>query len=158
MSLHKRKLIFSLLPFAIGLFFPWLILFFNKIFINHTNIHVALVEIQKEEFERSFLFPHLFYIELIPFIILSLFCYFNSRDINLIQLLCLVIAGVLGILYALVPIHLSLWYGFSGNEHQCSTAVVGLMFIPFTCFVTLMIGLIIGWGVSMLPIIRNRNS
>jgi hypothetical protein len=94
---------------------------------------------------------------LVPFVALSVVCRVAARRLSSVRLACLGTGGLLGILGLMVPAHVAVWYPRYGPGRMSSTAVIAFVFIPFYCLVTLFIGLLVGWGVSLLPYFRHAD-
>ena len=94
---------------------------------------------------------------LIPFAALSAICAVAASRLTPIRLACLGVGGLLGIFALMVPGHFSVWYPLYGPGRASSTAVVAFIFIPFFCLVTLGVGLLAGWLVSLLPVFRHAS-
>jgi hypothetical protein len=142
-------LFWCIAPLIIGFPIPSLIIFFLEVFIAHTSPAAAMVDILHRQFatgENLFL---LAVFSLIPFGVLSLFCFGVANKFSPKRLACFGISGLFGILVFMIPCHLSVWYPLYGGGHMSSTAVIAFIFIPFYCLVPMGIGLLIGWCISL---------
>lgn len=144
-------------PLAIGLLTPSLIIFFLEVFVAHMSPFASAIGILRRQFaegENLFLIA---VIGLIPFVALAVVCFVASRRVFGARLVSIGFGGLLGILSLMIPGHISIWYPLYGGGPASSTAVVGFLFIPIFCLVTLGVGLALGWIVSMLPSFRNSS-
>ena len=160
MNEHNRKrLIWVATPLAIGLLVPSLIIFLLEIFVGHISPSAAAVDILKRQFSEG---DNLFLLAafgLIPFAVLSATCAIAAGRLTPPRLACLGIGGLIGILGLMVPGHIAVWYPLYDPGRMSSTAVLAFIFIPFYCLVTLLMGLLVGWLVSLLPMFgHNKDS
>ena len=153
----KQEVFWSLLPLIIGLLVPSVIILCLEVFVGHINLLTAITDILLRQFAKGHNLFLLALFGLIPFALLSVACRIASRRLSPFRLSCLGVGGLLGILFHMVPAHISVWYPLYGGGHMSSTAVIAFVFIPFECLVPLIIGLLAGWGVSLLPFIRRAN-
>jgi hypothetical protein len=154
----KHALNWSLTFLAVGLITPSLIIFCLEIFVGHINPLTSIADILRRQFAEG---DNLFLIAvfgLIPFAVLSMACFLAARRLESPRLTCVAIGGLIGILGLMIPGHVAVWYPLYGPGHMSSTAVIAFLFIPFYCIVTLCVGLLIGWLVSLLPIFRHATN
>ena len=64
---------------------------------------------------------------------------------------CAFWGGFIGVWGFTVWGHVSAWYPLWVGKRGSSTAAIAFLFIPFYALVPLVVGLLIGWGVSFLP-------
>jgi hypothetical protein len=150
----RTRLICVLGPIAVGLAAPSSIIFFLAVFVGHIEPLAEIRDILQRQFAPG---HNLFLIALfglIPFLALSAVCFFASLRLPAKRLACVGIGGLVGILILMVPGHISVWHPLYAGGHESSTAVIAFAIIPFFCLVTLVIGLVVGWAVSLLPIFR----
>ena len=150
----KQRLFWVITPLTVGLLAPSIIIFCLEIFVGRINPFSSLADILRRQFAEG---ENLFLIALfglIPFALLSVICLVAARYLSPARLTCVAVGGLLGILTLMVPGHIAVWYPLYGGGHMSSTAVIAFLFIPFYCLVTLAIGLIVGWGISRLPVFR----
>jgi hypothetical protein len=145
-------------PLVIGFPIPSLAIFYLEIFVAHNEPTVAITSILHRQFAEG---DNLFLIAilgLIPFGALSIFSLLAARRFYPARLACLGIGGLLGILCLMIPAHISIWYPHYSGGRMSSTAVIAFVFIPFCCLFTLGLGLLIGWGVSVIPYFHERGN
>ena len=151
----KHKLFWILTPLAVGLLVPSATILGLQVFVGGISPFTAIADVLKRQFAEGHNLFLLALFGLIPFAVLSVTCFVASHRLSPARLSCLGVGGLLGILCLMVPAHVSVWYPLYGGGHMSSTAVIAFVFIPFYCLVPLLVGLIVGWGVSLLPFIRN---
>jgi hypothetical protein len=147
-------LFWCIAPLIIGFPMPSLAIFYLEVFVAHTSSADAATDILHRQFAEG---DNLFLGQLMglpPFAGLSLACFLAAHKFSPARLACLGIFGLLGILAFMIPCHISVWYPHYSGGHMSSTAVIAFVFIPFFCFVPLVIGLLIGWCISLLPCFR----
>lgn len=154
---RRQRLIWVVTPLVIGLLVPSLVIFFLAVFIGHISPSAAAVDILRRQFSEGDNLFLLAAVGLIPFAALSATCAVAASGLTPTRLACLGIGGLIGILVLMIPGHISVWYPLYGPGRMSSTAVLAFLFIPFYCLVTLVIGLLGGWLVSLLPIFRHEN-
>ena len=88
---------------------------------------------------------------MIPFIAFIVLMDGISAKIKGSRLECIFWGGFLPVWGFTAYGHWSVWYPIYAHTHMSSTAVIAFLFIPFYALVPLVIGLLIGWGVSFLP-------
>jgi hypothetical protein len=152
----KQKLFWVLAPLTIGLITPSMIIFCLEVFVGHISPYSAIIDILQRQFAEGDNLFLLAIFGLIPFAALSVTCLVASYHLPQLRLFCLGCGGLLGILCLMVPAHISVWYPLYGGGHMASTSVVAFLFIPFFCLASLTIGLLTGWGISLLPFIRHE--
>ena len=146
-----HALMWSLIILAVGFVTPSLIIFFLEVFVGGIDPAASAADIWHRQFAEAHNLFLLAAIGLIPFAVLSIVIFVVSRKRAPLQLACIVLGGLIGILALMIPAHVSIWYPLYGPGHASSTAVIGFLFIPFYCLVTLTIGLLVGRGISQLP-------
>lgn len=154
MSNFKKRHIY--LPLILGVVTPSLVIFVLEVFVGH----IAPVNSILSIIDRQFADGHnLFFIMafgLIPFVMLIGITSILARTRKSIPLECLFIGGLLGILVFMVFGHVAVWYPLYRGEHMSSTAVIAFFFIPFYCIGTMVTGMLMGWLISRLPLLRER--
>jgi hypothetical protein len=151
----RQQLFWILMPLAIGMLAPSAIILGVEVFVGGVSPIAAITDVLKRQFGGGHNLFLLAPFGLIPFATLSVACFVASCRLSPARLACLSVGGLLGILCVMVPAHVSVWYPLYGGGHMSSTAVLAFLFIPFQCLVPLLIGLMVGWGVSLLPFIEN---
>jgi hypothetical protein len=155
----QQKLFWVLIPLAIGMLAPSAILLGVEVFVGGVGPFVAIADVLRRQFGEGHNLFLLALFGLIPFAVLSAGCFVASYRLSPWRLACLGVGGLIGILYLMIPAHVSVWYPLYGGGRMSSTAVIAFLFIPFQCLVPLLVGLIVGWGVSLLPLsgnVRNK--
>ncbi len=151
----NRQMFWLLGPLAIGILTPSLIIFCLEIFVGHISPIASAQDILRRQFAEGHNLFLLALLGLIPFAALSVVCLVAARRLSPVRLACLGVGGLVGILGLMVPAHVAVWYPLYGPGRMSSTAVIAFLFIPFYCLVTLGIGLLVGWCISMLPFFRH---
>jgi len=153
MCQEQRGWFWFLMPLAVGLLVPSLVLFYLEVFVGDIPPSEAVVDILGRQFGGGNNLFILALIGLIPFAALSVILRaMVSRQWSPARLSCLAVGGLVGILFFMVLGHYSVWYPYYGSGDPSSTGVIAFLFIPFLCLPTLGIGLLAGWGVSLLPV------
>jgi hypothetical protein len=135
----------------VGFVTPSLIVFFLEVSVGGMDPVKSAADIWHRQFAEGHNLFLLAAIGLVPFAVLSIVTFVASRKRAPLQLACIVVGGLVGILALMIPAHVSIWYPLYGPGHASSTAAIGFLFIPFYCLVTLTIGLLVGRGISRLP-------
>ena len=153
--IRKTNLSWIALSVVVGLVTPSIIIFSLEVFVGRISPIAAILDIGRREFAEGHNLFLLAVLGLIPFVLLSLASLIIGRHLTPSRQVCITIGGLTGILAFMVPSHVVVWYPLYGGEHMSSTAVIAFLFIPFYCIPTLVIGIIIGWAVSFLPLRRH---
>ena len=151
----KQALYWSLAFLGVGLITPSVIILSLEVLVGHINPLIAIADILRRQFAKGhnlFLFAAF---GLIPFTVLSMACFLAARRLASSRLKCVALGGLIGILAIMVPGHIAVWYPLYDSGHMSSTAVIAFLFIPFCCIVSLCVGLLVGWLVSLLPVFRH---
>lgn len=138
-----------LAPLAVGLVTPSLVILYLEVSVGHVSLLAAASDILYQQLAEGHNLLLLALIGLIPFAVLSVTCFAAARRLSPPRLACLGVGGLLGVLGLMVPGHVAIW------SSKPSTAVLGFIWIPLFCLVTLAIGLFAGWGLSLT--VRNAN-
>lgn len=153
----KQAFYWSLTFLAVGLITPSLVIFCLEVFVGHIDPLASLTDILRRQFAEG---DNLFWIALfglIPFVVLSMVCFGVARRLEASRLACVAVGGLLGIISLMVWGHVVVWYPVYGGGHMSSTAAIAFIYIPFYCLGTLVIGLLVGWGLSFLPFFRHAH-
>jgi hypothetical protein len=142
------------LPLFVGLVTPSAVILSLEVFVGRISIAAALLDVAERQFAEGHNLFLLAIFGLVPFVILSIFSFIAARLFSATRLACVTLGGLLGILAFMIPAHVSVWYPLYGGGHMASTAVIAFLFIPFYCVVTLILGMVLGWAVSLLPSVR----
>jgi hypothetical protein len=151
----SRKLFWVALPLVVGLVTPSAIIFCLEVFVGRISIAAAFVDVAERQFAEGHNLFLLAVFGLVPFVVLSIFSFIAARFLWVTRLACITLGGLVGILAFMIPAHVSVWYPLYGGGHMASTAVIAFLFIPFYCIATLAVGLLIGWAVSFIPVLRH---
>jgi len=146
-----NALMWSLITLGLGFVTPSLIIFFLEITVGGINPAASAADIWHRQFAEGHNLFLLAAIGLIPFAVHSIVIFVVARTRTPRQLACIVLGGLIGILALMIPCHASIWYPLYSHGHASSTAVIGFLFIPFYCLITLAIGLFFGRSVCQLP-------
>ena len=147
-KLQKRHIY---LPVILGFLVPSLVIFILEVFVSNMSPARSIADILSRQFANGHNLFLLMAFGLIPFAILIGATALFSRKLKGKQLDCVFTGGLVGILVFMIPTHVGVWYPLYSGHHMSSTAVVAFVFIPFICIVTMGIGLLIGWAISLLP-------
>lgn len=142
------------MPLFVGLVTPSAVILSLEVFVGRISIAAALLDVAERQFAEGHNLFLLAIFGLVPFVILSIFSFIAARLFSATRLACVTLGGLLGILAFMIPAHVSVWYPLYGGGHMASTAVIAFLFIPFYCVVTLILGMVLGWAVSLLPSVR----
>lgn len=148
----KSALRWSLAALSLGLVVPSLVILVLEVFLARMNPLESLAGIAGRQFSEG---DNLFLIAalgLIPFLVFSGFCVVASRWLSSPRLACVAVGGLLGILALMIPAHVAIWYPLYGGGGVSSTGAIAFLFIPIFCVGSLLLGLLIGWLVSLLPV------
>jgi hypothetical protein len=148
--LSVGQLICLLLPLAIGLPAPSIILLCVQIFVGGVPIAAAVEDVLDGQFANGRNLFMLSVIGLIPFAVLSGILSRQAGRNTVRTLYALCIGGLLGMLGLMVPGHVSVWYPLYGPGRMSSTAVIAFVFIPLYCTATMFVGLGCGHMVSRI--------
>jgi hypothetical protein len=150
-------LFWCIAPLFLGFITPLLISFYLEVFVAHNAPTASITSIIKEQFaDGIFLFIFFTMIELIPFAALSVTCFIIAHKFSPARLACFGMGGLFGILGFMIPAHISVLYPHYSGGHMSSTSGLAFLFIPFCCIITLGVGLLIGWCVSLLPCFHSK--
>jgi hypothetical protein len=93
-------------------------------------------------------FLKLTFLGLLPFAALSAVCFAASFRLSPGRLAWVGFGGLLGILCLMLPGEATVW------TSQSSTAILGLVTLPFQCLWSLLAGLVLGMTLSFLSAVR----
>jgi hypothetical protein len=144
----------SLSVLALGLALPSIILFIVRVAVGQVSLLTVFSDILQQQFAEGHNLFLLSLLGLIPFVALCAMHFFTKRRLSPRRFRCVSLGGLLGILLLMVPSHAAVWYSLYGSGHASSTSVLAFLFIPFYCLVTLGLGLLVGWLVSLHPRFR----
>ena len=117
-----------LMPLAVGLLVPSLVLFYLEVFVGDIPLLEAAANIlgrQPGGGNNLFVFA---LIGLIPFVALSVILReMASRQWSPARLSCLAVGGLVGIFFVMVPGHYSMWYPYYGSGDPSSTGILALV-------------------------------
>lgn len=136
---------------AIGLLMPSFVVFYLETSLGNIPCAVALRHILERQFAPSENLFILALIGLVPFLILSLILFALSHKLETKRFWCLLVFGLCGILALMIPAHISVWRPIYTGNHMSSTAVIAFVFIPIYCTTTMLLGMGLGWLISLLP-------
>jgi hypothetical protein len=151
----SRKLFWIVLPLMVGLVTPSAVILCLEVFVGRISVAAAFVDVAERQFAEGHNLFLLAIFGLVPFVILSIFSFIAARFLSVRRLACITLGGLAGILALMIPSHVSVWYPLYGGGHMASTAVIAFLFIPFYCIATLAIGLLAGWAISFIPVLRH---
>ena len=142
------------LPLAVGFTVPSLVILCLAILVGDHGVVETLEDIWRRQFAAGHNLFLLAVFGLIPFVPLSTLCWVLARKMPAKRLAVIGAAGLLGILAVMIPAHVSVWYPLYGPGRMSSTAVLAFLFIPFYCLAGLLLGLLLGYVMSLLPLFR----
>jgi hypothetical protein len=146
-----HALLWSVAVLTIGFLATSSIIFVLEVAVGGIHPSDAIADIVNRQFAEGHNLFSLAVIGLMPFVVLSIANFLISRNRTPLQYACVVLCGLIGILALMIPAHVSIWYPLYGPGHASSTAVIGFLFIPFYCLVSLAIGLVVGRHIAELP-------
>jgi hypothetical protein len=91
----------------------------------------------------------------IPFGAIILLTYVLDRKVQSKRLACIFWGGFIAVTGFTLFGHISVWYPLYAHTGVSSTDVVVFVFIPIYCLFVLVIGALLGWLVSTLPMFRS---
>jgi hypothetical protein len=149
------------LPLVAGILTPSLVIFVLKVFVGRRFVGrvsplTAAIDILHRQFAAGQNLFLLMLFAMIPFVALVLVIKIISSKLNGVRLECIFWGGFIAVWGLTVYGHFSVWYPlYAPGRRMSSTAVIAFLFIPIYCLFFLAIGLVIGyligWGVSFLP-------
>ncbi|MFQ5511078.1 MAG: hypothetical protein ACE5EO_04450 [Candidatus Krumholzibacteriia bacterium] len=142
------KKAYYLIPIAIALVTPSLIIFCLEVFVGGGSPLAASADIARRQFAPG---DNLFFLAalgFIPFAVLLALLKVASTRMPPRRVYALLAGGLAGILALMVTTHVMVWYPMYGPGHMSSTSVIAFLFIPFYCIPTMFVGLAIAWLVS----------
>lgn len=145
----STKLFWLILPLFVGLVTPSAIILGLETIVGRRSFQAAFWEIVSRQFAKGENLFLLALIGLIPFVLLSIFSFVAAWFMSQRRLACMSLGGLIGILGLMIPLHVSVWYPLYGGGHVSSTSAIAFLFIPFYCVVTLLLGLLVGWVISL---------
>jgi hypothetical protein len=151
------KTICLVLPLAVGMLTPSLIIFIIMHFAGGYDIFTATHNVLIGQFKPGENYFLLSVISTVPFACLSV----AVRNILIKKTLratwCICVCGLIGILSLMIPAHVSVWYPLYSGNHMSSTSVVAFVSIPMYCLAAGSIGVLIGWLIALLPWFKNES-
>ncbi len=153
--MRKKQQFWSLGPLAIGIITPSFIIFSLEVFVGHISPLASAADILRRQFAEGDNLFLLALLGLIPFVALRAVCIVAAPHLSPARMACIFVGGLIGILGLMVPSHIAVWYPLYGSGQMSSTSAIAFLFIPFYCLVSLGIGLLVGWCVSLLPHFRH---
>jgi hypothetical protein len=148
------KLFWVALPLVVGLLTPSAVILCLEMFVGRISVAAAFVDVAERQFAKGENLFLLALIGLVPFVLLSIFSFVAAWFLSQRRLACVSLGGLIGILGLMIPLHVSVWYPLYGGGNVSYTSAIEFLFIPFYCIVTLILGMVLGWAVSLLPSIR----
>jgi len=91
----------------------------------------------------------------IPFGVLMLITYTLEVKVNEKRLDCIFWGGFVSIFGPTLESHISMWYPLYSGGHFSSTSGLVFCILPVLCIGLMGIGMVIGWGISFLPIFKS---
>lgn len=145
------------LPLVTGILTPSLVIFMLEVFVAGISPLKAAVDILHRQFAEGHNLFLVMFLSIIPFVALVLLVWVLSFKVKGTRLDCIFWGGFIAIFGLTLFGHFSVWYPlYAPGKHMSSTAVIAFMFILIYCLFILVIGSLIGWGVSFLPKFRNQ--
>lgn len=139
-----------LLLVFVGLALPSLIVVVMEMTLGGTPLISAIGKVVRRQFasgENLFLIAIL---GLIPFVLLAGVLRYLSPRLTTYRFTILLVFGMLGIFALMIPAHMSVWRPLYTADSMSSTAAIAFVFIPVYCVATMLVGLGVGWGISLL--------
>ena len=140
-----KKLLFT--PIIVGLISPSLVIFYLQVFVGGYSVSASLSDILSRQFAEGENLFLLAVIGLVPFVLLSAILFVYKKKHKISEVYLLMTFGLVGILVLMLPSHYSVWYPLYGPGRMSSTAVVGFLFIPIYCVLSMLVGLLVGVGI-----------
>jgi hypothetical protein len=150
-NLRKRHIY---LPIICGVLIHSLAIFILEVSVDNMSPARSIADILSIQFANRHNLFHIMAFGLIPFAILIGATALFSRKLKGKQLDGVFTGGLVGILVFMIPAQLGNWFWMYSGHKMDLMAVVFILFIliPFICIVTVTmgIGLLIGWAISLL--------
>ena len=141
---------------AIGLVTPSIVLAAVEVVVGKIGFAAAVTDVCSREFAEGENIFLLSVIGLIPYAFLSFFAFALAGRLGPRRLACVSLGGLAGILAYTVPAHASIWRPLYSGGHVSSTSAIAFLFVPFYAIPVLVIGMALGWMVSLLLRVRAR--
>jgi len=136
-----------LIPVIVGVLTPSLIIILMQVFLGEYSLSEAVSDTISKQFEDGHNLFGLTLIGLVPFVLLSIMLFFFGRKHNTKKVTIIMLCGLIAILVLMVPAHYSVWAPLYDDSNMSSTAVVAFLFIPFYCIISMLFGVLIGYGI-----------
>ena len=155
--MQKLKKKYILIPIIAAILTPSLVIFILEIFVGHISPFKSMGNIIEKQFASGHNLFLIMVFGLIPFVILTgilapIFRKIKGKRFDLIFW-----GGLIGILIPMISGHVAVWYPLYSGGHASSTSVIAFFFIPFFCIITMGIGLLIGFLISLILFFKNQN-
>jgi hypothetical protein len=151
--MKKRYLYF---PLSAGILIPSLVIFFLQIFVAGIAPIRSISDILHKQFASGHNLFLLMVWSFVPFGALILLTYVMSRKLKSFRLAAIFWGAFIAVTGYTLYGHISVWYPLYAHKGSSSTDVLAFLVIPIICLVLLVIGAMIGWGISYLPGIRKE--
>lgn len=142
---NRPSVFWLLLPLIAGFLTPSLTILAMDLFLGRKPVGEAIQSLASRQFSEG---DNLFLLAafgLIPFVLLSIILIFPFRSAtHRARVPWLSVAGTIGALALMIPMHVGVWLPLYTGEHMSSTAVIAFVFIPFFCCLTMALGLLVG--------------
>jgi uncharacterized protein (TIGR02145 family) len=151
--MNKRYIYF---PLAAGILIPSLVIFILEVFIAKMSPFKSVLDILHRQFADGQNLFMVMVFSFIPFGALLLLTLVLKAKVDSSRLACIFWGGFIPVLGLTLVGHISVWYPLYAGNDTSSTAVLAFVFFPIYCLFLLVIGSLIGWGISYFPFKRKN--
>jgi len=144
----KRRYFY--LPLAAGILIPSLVIFFLQVLFAGISPFKAIIDILKMQFGKGDNLFLLMVFSFIPFGLLMILTYMLEVKVHAIRLACIFWGGFIAVLSITLYIHIIVRYPQYSHADTSSTDALAFLLLPILGPILLVIGSLIGWGVSYL--------
>ena len=137
-------------PLAVGILIPSMVIFFLQVFFARISPLKAIIDILQMQFGKGDNLFLLMVFSFIPFGLLMIETFVLEAKVHAIRLACIFWGGFIAVLAISLYIHISVRYPQYSAADTSSTDSLAFLLLPVLGPIMLVIGSLIGWGVSFL--------